>query len=57
MAATFSNAELARKIAKTFGEEPRRLVVKMVGTKDVSRLIKRLEEAHAKAYTKPMKLH
>jgi len=52
----YSSPELAQKIADNYGKPARKVTVKMVGGSDVSKLIGKVKDAHAKAKTKPMQL-
>lgn len=55
-AVRYSSPALAEKIARNYGSTVQKVQVTMVGADDVPKLIAKVENARAKAHTKPMKL-
>ena len=48
--------DIAYRIARSYGEEPQILKVKMIGTEDVRKFIAMLKEAQEHNHKRPLKL-
>lgn len=52
----FSSPQIAKEIARTYGQQPQTMNVSMKGRKDVTALLNRVAEAKGKAHSNPRRL-